>query len=61
MDIEIETLACLTFQGQVPEIVSTGSNPFLHPHAQSCTQCRGLLEDIERISRTAARVPLRNE
>lgn len=53
MHIESETLACVTFQQEVPELVDSGSDPFLHPHAQSCAQCRGLLEDIERVSRAA--------
>lgn len=61
MYIESETLACITFQREVPGLVDTGADPFLHPHAQACAQCRGLLEDIERISQLAGHSPLRDD
>ncbi len=61
MLIESETLDCVTFQREVPGLVNTGADPFRHPHAQSCAQCRGLLEDIERISQSAGHPPSHDE
>jgi hypothetical protein len=49
-------MSCGEFQGQLVELVSSGSDVERHPHLQTCERCRTLVRDLESIAE-AARYP----
>ena len=48
-------LSCGEFQYQLPDLIGTGQDIYLHPHLQSCELCRALVDDLMTIA-TAARL-----
>jgi hypothetical protein len=48
-----DSISCLEFQRQLPELVGSGVNFVAHPHLQSCELCRTLLADLESIAEAA--------
>lgn len=44
---------CAEFQGQLPELISSGEDAAAHPHLQNCEICRALLADLETIAEAA--------
>jgi hypothetical protein len=47
------SMTCQEFQAQLAELIGTGEDISLHPHAQSCDRCRTLLADLETIADAA--------
>lgn len=45
--------SCAEFQAELPDLVGTGQTMSLHPHIQSCENCRALLADLETIAEAA--------
>ena len=46
---------CEEFQCELPDLIGTGQDIYLHPHLQSCELCRALVDDLMTIA-TAARL-----
>jgi len=46
-------LSCEEFQGQLPDLISSGERITDHPHLRSCYLCRALLADLETIAHAA--------
>ena len=46
-------LTCAEFQVLLPELIASGEDTTLHPHAQTCASCRTLMADLETIARVA--------
>jgi predicted anti-sigma-YlaC factor YlaD len=46
-------LSCAAFQEQLADLIGSGQDISLHPHIQTCDQCRALLADLETIAEAA--------
>jgi hypothetical protein len=49
-------LTCAEFQALLPELICTGEDAKLHPHALTCDRCRALLIDLEAIAEAARKL-----
>jgi hypothetical protein len=49
-------LSCEEFHRRIPELLGAGLDPTNHPHAKVCDDCRGLSEDLRRISEAARKM-----
>jgi hypothetical protein len=49
-------LTCEEFQRQLPELVSSDSDPSDHPHARACAVCRHLAQDLVVIADEARKL-----
>jgi hypothetical protein len=48
-----KNMTCEEFQSQMAELIGSGEDVALHPHVQSCTLCRALLNELEIIAEAA--------
>jgi hypothetical protein len=48
-----KNMTCEEFQSQMAELIGSGEDVGLHPHVQSCTLCRALLNELEIIAEAA--------
>ena len=48
-----KNMTCEEFQAQMAELIGSGEDVALHPHVQSCTLCRALLNELEIIAEAA--------
>lgn len=53
MTDELAAQNCAEFQAHLPELIGSGQPMSLHPHYQSCENCRALLADLETIAEAA--------
>jgi hypothetical protein len=44
---------CEKFQSELPDLIGTGQDIYLHPHLQSCELCRALVDDLMTIAAAA--------
>ena len=56
MSQALEAQSCAEFQAHLPDLVGSGEPVSLHPHYQSCENCRALLADLETIAEAARRL-----
>ncbi len=48
-----KNMTCEEFQAQMAELIGSGEDVSAHPHVQSCTLCRALLNELETIAEAA--------
>ena len=48
-----KSMTCEDFQAHMPELIGSGQDLSNHPHVQSCSLCRALLQDLETIAEAA--------
>jgi hypothetical protein len=53
MNGHTETMSCVDFQAQMPELIATGEDAASHSHARTCARCSALLADLTTIAETA--------
>ena len=53
MNDEPNTMSCLEFQEQLPELFDSGSDVERHTHVRTCDLCRALVYDLEIIAEEA--------
>lgn len=46
-------LSCEEFQRQLADLIGSGEDVSLHPHLQTCSNCRALLADLQTIADAA--------
>lgn len=46
-------LSCEEFQRQLADLIGSGGDVSLHPHLQTCANCRALLADLQTIADAA--------
>jgi len=46
-------MTCAEFVALLPELIASGEDTTLHPHAQTCVSCRMLMADLETIAEAA--------
>jgi hypothetical protein len=44
---------CEKFQSELPDLIGTGQDIYLHTHLQSCDLCRALVDDLMTIAAAA--------
>ena len=49
-------LSCASFQARLAYLIGSGEEVSLHPHVQSCANCRALLADLQTIADAAKRL-----
>ena len=53
MMLDRNNMTCVEFQAQMAELIGSGEDVSTHPHVQSCTRCRALLNELEIIAEAA--------
>jgi hypothetical protein len=53
MMLDRNNMTCGEFQAQMAELIGSGEDVSTHPHVQSCTRCRALLNELEIIAEAA--------
>jgi predicted anti-sigma-YlaC factor YlaD len=53
MTEDCKDLSCQEFQAQMADLIATGDDVSMHPHLQTCANCRALLADLETIAEAA--------
>jgi hypothetical protein len=53
MMLDRNNMSCEDFQGQMAELIGSGEDLSKHPHLQTCTRCRALLNELETIAEAA--------
>jgi len=53
MSADSTKLSCEAFQAQLADLIGSGEDASLHPHLQTCSNCRALLADLQTIADAA--------
>jgi predicted anti-sigma-YlaC factor YlaD len=53
MTDDANKLICENFQCELPDLIGTGQDIYLHPHLQTCELCRALVDDLMTIAAAA--------
>ena len=48
-----KNMTCEEFQARMAELIGAGEDVSIHPHVQSCSLCRALLNELEIIAEAA--------
>lgn len=56
MTSDSTNLSCEEFQAQLADLVGAGEDVSLHPHLQSCANCKALLADLQTIADAARKL-----